>query len=268
MSARWVGALAVSLLLCSMPSFGGEPTDQDLFTQGVKALQDGDHDKAIAAFETLADRGERSPAATYDRGLAYLARVRGKAERPGDLGRAAAAFDETAMLAPDDAEARQAADLVRAEVARRRARKRTAEVHARPTLDRLVVGLAPEYVWEWGALLSSMVLTAGLILRKAKRGPKHLAGLIATPIGLVLLLSFAPLTWYSRHLRHTTRPGVVVVPEAQIVDEHGAATGLDPIPEAARVEIKEQRGGLVLVRYGSTEGWTYGASVRALALPE
>ncbi len=269
MSARARRALTVlcacTALVCS--SAGAAPeSNQQLFEEGVKALQAGDHDKAIATFEALADRGETSPSASYDRGLAYLARVRGKAERPGDLGQAAAAFDETLLADPDDVDAQHAAELVRAEVARRRVRHDApAEVQARPSLDRIVIGLAPEPFWEWGAIVSSLVLTAGLILRKAPRGPRHLAGLIATPIGLVCLLAFGALSAQARHIRRTTLPAVIVAPEAQMLDDNGAATGRDPVPEAARVELHEQRGSLVLIQYGGEEGWTHAASVRRLA---
>jgi len=262
---RGTAALAAATVVAWVAVCAAQPRDgADLFHKGVESLAAGDYDKAVDAFEALADRGEASPAAAYDRGLAYLARVRGKSERPGDLGRAAAAFEEVLLVDPDDAEAEHAVELVRAEVARRRARRSAGEVQARPSLDRIVVGLAPEQVWAWSALVASWVLTAGLVLRKAPRGPRHLAGLIATPIGLVALLVFAPLAGYARHLRRTVHPAVVVVPEAPMLDASGAATGRDPVPEASRVELHEQRGDLVRIRYGTSEGWTHAAGVRRL----
>ena len=47
----------------------------------------------------------------------------------------------------------------------------------------------------------------------------------------------------------------------------GALTPAVPIPEAARVELGEQRGSLVRVRWGSIEGWTQSDAVRRLARP-
>ena len=261
-------AVLASLSLAASYARAADTSNDDLFQQGVRSLAAGDHDKAIAAFEALADRGVPQPDASYDRGLAYLARVRAKAERPGDLGRAAAAFEETLLARSDDQDAAHAADTVRAEVSRRRARRTgPSEVQARPSLDRLIADLAPESAWAWGALVASAVLTAGLLLRKSTPGPKHLAGIIAVPIGLVLLLTLAPLAGYARMLRQTTRPAIVVAPEAQLLDDKGAALGVDPIPEAARVELHEQRGSLVQIRYGATEAWTHATSVRPLMGP-
>ncbi len=262
---RGKAALAAATVVAWVAVCAAQPLDNaGLFRRGVESLEAGDYDKAVDAFEALADRGEASPAAAYDRGLAYLARVRGKSERPGDLGRAAAAFEEALLVDPDDTEAEHAVELVRAEVARRRARRAAGEVQARPSLDRIVVGLVPEQAWAWSAIVASWVLTAGLVLRKAPRGPCHLAGLIATPVGLVALLVFAPLAGYARHLRRTVHPAVVVALEAPMLDANGAATGRDPVPEASRVEVHERRGELIRIRYGSSEGWTHATSVRLL----
>ena len=63
----------------------------------------GEFGKAIDDLEHLADRGFVHPDASYDRGVAYVMRVRGGAERPGDLGRAAAGFEEALLLRPHDA---------------------------------------------------------------------------------------------------------------------------------------------------------------------
>ena len=57
------------------------------------------------------------------------------------------------------------------------------------------------------------------------------------------------------------------MPEAHLVTEKGILTSKTPIPEAARVEIGEQRGGLVHVRWGAIEGWTQSDAVRRLARP-
>ena len=271
MAVRWVVILALvaGMVLGASAARAAEGSNEADFHEGVTALEQGDHGRAIALFESLADRGFAHPDASYDRGLAYLARVRAKAEQPGDLGRAIAGFEETLLARPGDADAERALELVRAEIARRRAsRAGGAEVETRPSLDRIIVGLAPEAVWAWSALIASLVLTVGLALRKLRPGPARLAGVIATPIGVVSLLVFTPLAARARHLRVTTHPAVVAVTEARIVDENGTALPSEvPIVEGTRVEVRKRQGDLAYVRYGTTEAWTHAASLRELAVP-
>lgn len=257
-----------------------------LFQKGALALQNGSTDEAVEVFEALADRGFVHPDATFDRALSYLNRVRANAERPGDLGRAAAALEETLLFRPEDGEAETALELVRAEVARRRARGgASADVEARPTLERAMLGIASERTWEILAALSSLVLTLGLVFRllassrDAERRARglaphalhetelHLVSQIAIPIGGACLLVFSGFAAGTRHLRLTTREGVVVAPEAHLVTERGALTSGAPIPEAARVEMGERRGSLVRIRWGAVDGWTQSDAIRQLARP-
>src|SRR5206468_2291112 len=105
---------------------------EKLFEKGAEALKHGEYAAAIDTFEALADQGFVHPDASYDRGLAYVMRYRAHADRAGDLGRAAAAFEETLLLRPGDADADAALDLVRAEVTRKRARRTKDAVDARP----------------------------------------------------------------------------------------------------------------------------------------
>jgi hypothetical protein len=258
-------------------------TTESLFRKGVSALRDGSVNEAVEIFEALADRGFVDPDASFDRSLSYLGRVRAGTERPGDLGRAAAALEEALLLRPDDKEAESALDLVRAEVARRRARTgATAELESRPTLDRAVVGIVSERTWSVLAAFSSLLLTIGLVLRviatsrdddlgeekiPVREGTLHLASAIIVPLGSLCLVVFALVAVGARQLRLTTRDGVVVTPEARLVTEKGVLTTKGPIPEAARVEIGEQRGTLVHVRWGAVEGWTQSDAVRRLARP-
>src|SRR5206468_2792148 len=121
---RLAAALAFALAAlfpCVLRAEGEAP--EALFKRGAAALGKGEYGAAIDAFESLADQGFEHPDASYDRGLAYVMRVHARAERPGDLGRAAAAFEETLLLRPADRDADLALDRVRAEVTRRRARK-------------------------------------------------------------------------------------------------------------------------------------------------
>lgn len=244
----------------------GAESDAEMFARGVSSLQEGAYEKAISLFEGLADRGFTHPDAAYDRGLSYLARVRAHAEQPGDLGRAAAGFEETVQLRPEDKDAEAALELVRAEVARRSAlRGGSTQVQARPAVGRAIVDLAPESAWAALAALGSIALTAGLILRRMPGHAKRLAGLIAVPIGALVLVVFAGLAGAARHVRHTTSQAVVTAPEARMLDERGLIRNVEPVPEAARVEVLERKGALVRIRYGTTEGWTQSGSVRVLS---
>ncbi len=257
-----LAALLAALSITAAASAADPP--EALFQQGALALARGEYGVAIERFEAMSDLGFAHPDASFDRGLAYVARVRAGADRPGDLGRAAAAFEEALLLRPGDQDADRALDLVRAEVTRRRARRNKDTASVRPTLDRVVVGLASERTWSLLALAASVLLAVGLALRQRPRGVLHVTGRILAPTAVVLLCVLVPLALGARQLRLTTHPGVVVVPEAHLVDESGTALGGDPIPEAASVEVGEARGALIHVRWGATEGWVTSGSVRLL----
>ena len=278
----WAAVVALAIGLACAAGQARAAVEDDataLFQKGVSALREGSFNEAVEVFEALADRGFVHPDASFDRALSYLGRTRAGVERPGDLGRAAAALEETLLLRPDDHEAETALELVRAEVARRRARSgSSADVDARPTIDRAVFGFASEWTWAILAAISSLLLTIGLVLRVVARegdgveetpheGALHLASTIAVPIGLVCLVVFSVLAGGARQLRLTTSDGVVVAPEAHLLTEKGVLTSRGAIPEAARVELGEQRGSLVHVRWGAVEGWTQSDAVRRLARP-
>jgi hypothetical protein len=264
---RTTAALAVvALALLATPARAeGEPPEA-LFQRGADALARGEYGTAIDALESLADSGFAHPDASFDRGLAYVARVRAKAEHPGDLGRAAAGFEEALLLRPGDGEADAALDLVRAEVTRRRSRHAKDAVDVRPTLDRVVVGLASEQAWELAAIAASLLFALGLVLRRRPTGPVHVAGSVLAPTAALVVLMTTPLAWGARELRLETGPGVVVAPEVFLTDEAGTTLGGDPIPEAATVEVDtRKRGERIHVRWGASEGWVPTGTVRVLA---
>lgn len=293
-------AIAAALHVGTARAEEGAASDEALFAKGSSALSAGEYGAAIDALEALADRGYLHPDASYDRGLAYLMRIRARAERPGDLGRAAAAFEETLRLAPEDRDADAALDQVRAEVTRRRARKAGSGIDARPTLDRVIVGLVSDRAWSIASIVASCLLAIGIVLRRFDRPsrpaapeeearlatagtpddqavaapvalatsrpahPLHVTGTVLVAVSIVALLALVPIAWHARTLRLTTRPGVVVAIEAHLTDETGRAQGGDAIPEAAAVEVGERRGSVVHVRWGSAEGWLPATSVRVL----
>lgn len=255
--------VVVMLVTLGVSSLADEP-EPDYFEQGTEALRQGRFQDAIDRLEAHADRAPPHPDVSFNRGLAYVMRVRGGSEKPGDLGRAAAAFEQTLLLRPDDADAREALRLVHGEVARRRARKGLDSLIAKPTLDRVVLRLASERTWGIAAIVSSILLALGLALRQLRQGSLHLAGTLLLPASAIALLVLIPLYLGARDLRLNTRPAVVVVKEARAVDETGKAVGGDPIPEAARVELAERKGRFVKFRYGSREGWIPVSTVRVL----
>jgi hypothetical protein len=271
--ACWVG---VASLLAVLPAAAASAHAQR-FEKATAALERGAFGEAIGEFEALADGGFVHPNASYNRGLAYVGRARSLQAEPGDLGRAAAALWETALLRGGDEEAEQALELVRSEIARRLARRGRAPVTARASLGRAVVMLASEDVWAAIAALGSAAAAVGLALRRfSAQYSARLAGSIALGVGLLLLVVGAALLAGAGHLRRTTKPAVVVVEQARLLDEHGrpvaAARGegeADTVPEGAEVYVAERRGGLSRIVWGSAEGWLIAGQLRELeTVPE
>ncbi len=238
-----------------------------LFRVGADALILGKYEEAIAQFELYADGHPSHPDASFNRGLSYLARVRAGAGRDGDLGRAAAAFEETLLLRPDDPEAMKARELVHGEVARRRSRRGKDVLIARPSLDREIMNLLSERTWAILAILASLFASFGLLLRLfRKKGAWQLAGVVLVPVGFVAAMVMTPIYLGARTLRTERRPGVLVVPEAHMTDSEGVVQPGEPLPEGAFLELGERKGRLLYVRYGAVEGWIPASTVRTLRL--
>lgn len=263
--ARWVTMVVAAALFIAWPAHAAEPNA--MFQQASVALEKGEYQRAIDTLEALADHGFSHPDASFDRGLAYVMRVRAKAGQPGDLGRAAAGFEEALALRPDDHAAEAALDTVRAEITRRRSRRAQDSIDERPTLDRVVVRLASERTWSVLALGSSLLLALGLVLRRRAERPAHVTGSVLAPAAALALAAFAPLTYAARHLDETTRVGVVVAPEIHLTSASGRALGVAVIPEGASVETTVAEGELVHVRWGKTEGYAPRSAVRILQQP-
>lgn len=254
------GAL-VTLATSSQADDAASPREP--FRRGAEALAAGRYDDAIAELEAFADREAPHPDASFDLGAAYVLRVKSGAERPADLGRAAAAFEETLLLRPSDADARHALELVRAEIARRRARTGKAVVVATPTLDRALVGLASPRAWSALAIAFGWLLALGLWLRR-RRGTAELAGLLLAPVSGVLLAALVPITLWADHLDRHRRPAVLVAREAYLGNEDGVSLGGDPVVEGAHLELVETRGDRAQVRYGAREGWIPSETMRVV----
>jgi hypothetical protein len=247
---------------------------QRSFRAAVIALQKGAFERAIDQLELLADHGYAHPHASYNRGVAYVMRARSPQAKTGDLGRAAAAFAEASLLRAGDDDAARALELVRSEIARRRAREGAAPVAARPSLARAVAGLLSEGVWSVGAALGSLLLSVGLGLRLFGKGlTTRLTGGITAPIGAGLLLICGSLAAAACYYRLTSQPAVVVVGEARLLDNNGAALrqvdGVPEhvaIPEGASVYVLERRGSRSCVEWGTTRAWVTSSQIRPLAV--
>lgn len=267
-----------SLLVLAIGLFAGqvfaanpaaEGAPEAVLAASVSAAQRGAFDEAVDQVELLSDRGFVHPDASYARAYAYVERARSRASRPGDLGRAVAALEESLLLRPD-AEVEGALSTLRAEISRRRARAGSSPVLQRPSLARAVTSLLPEGVWVNSAVLGSILVTAGLTLYFAvKRRAAEIAGATGIVVGLILGLLGASLAFAARHYRTTSRPAVVVVSEARLLDPNGRALPVrapnpEAVPEGALVYVHEQRDGRARLEWGAITGWVDASQLRVL----
>ena len=242
-----------------------------MFRAGSEALGEGRAADAIANFEALGDRGVVDPVVSFDRGLAYAARVRAGLEQPGDLGRAAHGFEEARELSHDSSlvrDSNEALVAVRAEVAKRRSRAGDPiEVDNGVSLGRSIVKLLPENVWAILAALASAALVIGIILRARSSRPRlKVAGNTTGAIGAAVLLAAALCLYYARDLRRHARDAVVVAPSARLLDgQHVVIASQAALPEAARIQLLDETADFAHVISGRYEGWLPASSILPLA---
>jgi hypothetical protein len=261
--------LAAFVGLASAPVLAETP--EQSYAAALAALAKGADNEAIDRMELLADQGVASADASLLRAAAYLARADGSGAQPGDLGRAAAALSEALLLRPDDAQAERGLEAVQAEIARRKS-KQQESVLVRPRLSRAIAALLPEQVWATLALLCSLVVTAGVVLRRlAQSSLARLTGTVAISVGSALAVAFGSGAYASEQFRASSQAAVVIVPEARLTNEQGrrlpAKRGADTtaVPEGATVYVRERRDERCLVEWGSTDGWLRLSEVRLLA---
>ena len=270
-----VAVAALPLLLTCLGLTPAPSSDVDLFTESVAALERGAPTDAIDALELLADRGFVHPDASYNRGVAYLQRGTGSHARPGDLGKAVAALEETLLLRPGDAQVARALEAIREEIARRRAIGGSSPMVVRPSLLRAVVGLASEDGWALAALIGSAAVSIGLMARLWLGATSaRVAGNVLWGVGLCATVVTASLAGAARYIRTMGRPAVVISAEARLLDERGLPAARparrdaeSSLPEVAAVEISERAGRLARVRWGETEGWVLASQLRLLERP-
>ena len=266
-------ALAVALTLAAVASADDATRDEasKLFADGVQALAQQRPTDAVDDFEAVADRGVVDATASYDRGLAYAMRIHMGAEQPGDLGRAAHGFEEARELATDDSlrrDAETALAAVRSEVARRKARQGSAvDMDQRASPWRTLTRALPENTWALIAVAASLVFGCGLFLRWLASASRARAGAaIAITTSLPVLVLAAALTRSARHDRLELREAIVISPSVRPSDSHGVVLpGGAIIPEAARVELREQEGAFTEVRWGTLDAWVPTTALRPLA---
>lgn len=215
---------------------------------------------AIAALESLGDRGVVDAAVSFDRGLAYAARVRAGGEQPGDLGRAAHGFEEARGLARSRALASDASkglSIVRAEIARRRARSgETAELDDGNSLGRSIVELLPENAWSILAAAFAAALTIGIVIAaRGKVRRARVGGGTTAAIGLAGLFATTLIVHSAREARLHLREGVVVTTARLLDAKHVAIDGTSPVYEGTRLRLIEDDAEYAHVSTGRAEGW-------------
>ncbi len=269
--ARWVCALGFTLvaLASGRLALSAEPP-QSVVKQAISAAERGAYDDAVAELEALADRGYVHPDASYARAYAYVERARSRAKRPGDLGRAVAALEEVQVLRPSS-NVEPALATLRSEISRLRVREGNTEILQRPLLGRAVAALLSENTWAVLSILGSGLLTVGLALYLfVKRRSADIAGATASVSGLVVLAVSGSLCLAARHYRTTSRPAVVVVPEARLLDAEGRALPTQAkapaaVPEGSFVYVHEQHENYSHVEWGALDGWLESSALELLS---
>lgn len=242
-----------------------------LFRGATDALAAGKPNEAIAKLEALGDRGVVDAVVSYDRGLAYAQRVRAGSEQPGDLGRAAHGFEETRELTSDkhlatDAESALAA--VRSEIARRRSRAgEPVEIEHGFSLGRSIVELIPENAWAAVAAVMALGLAVAIVARRlVQQGRGRVAANTSAAIAGGLLATTAILAWAARDARLHLREGIVIAPNARLLDDkHLVIDSVAPVPEGVRTRILDESGGFSKVTLAGTDGYLPSSAVLPLA---
>ncbi|MCL2777340.1 MAG: hypothetical protein FWD73_04995 [Polyangiaceae bacterium] len=274
--------LAIACALCiisvahaaraaEVPLQPSQESDADaLFRGATDALASGRPVDAIAGYEALGDRGMTNAVISYNRGLAYAARVRAHAEQAGDLGRATAGFEEARDLSHDKtlvADASKALTEVRAEIARRRAHAGDPiELEHGTSFGRSVAGLLGENAWAMVMAFSSIALSIGIAVRVLGKTPRgKVKGTTTAVIASAILIVTSFLVLFAQSTRKSLREGVIITPHARLLDDrHIAKSGLPALPEGARVRLFDHGPEFVRVETSAGQGYLPAASVLPL----
>ncbi len=254
-------AVVLSLFFAISVSSGVRAEDDaQLHEEAKKAIDSKRPGEAIDKLELLADRGTLNATTSFDRGRAYAERVRTGHEEPGDLGRAVHGFEEARELSHSGAiydNATRALEVLRGDIARRRARSGDPVEMDELSLGRSLVRLLPQDVWAFLAIACSVTLTIALTARrrvKTTRTRTALATIAA--ISLPVTIASAGLVWGARYDRVYLREGIVVGVNVKPADvRHITIPGKSPIAEGTRVRTLETDDGYVHIRASSLNAW-------------
>jgi hypothetical protein len=228
----------------------------------LRALGDGRLDEAVAALEALADQGLSSTSIAFDRGIAYARRAQSPSARPGDLGRAAHAFEEALRLDPHDGAARELLEQVRREIARRDARASgKAEELSAESPWRAIVTAAPPDTWAVASLAGSAALSALLLLVPRSDRVRRRVLLTAAAVLAAVLVGTTTLGLSAWDLRAHVREAVVIAQRPTATSLDGAPFDLD---EGMRVDVLEEGATAARIRTDKGEAWVPRAELRLL----
>ena len=258
--SQFVGiAICASSVTLAGLSRGAEPNDG--LARAEEHLRANRPTEAIAELEGLADLGHADAAISFDRGLAYSLRVQKGPATEGDLGRAVLGFEEARALSSSEktrVESEAALTSLRSEAAKRRSRGgEPPDVEEGLSLGRSVVHLLPEMTWFYAAVAFSLAFTVGLVLRRKAllRGEASQLGVLLGVAALPLCLLATACGLGARSERLELREGIVVRAGVRPFDDrHIVKTGVDTLPEGAKVRIVGLEDGYVRFRRGAIDG--------------
>lgn len=272
-----LASLGATLMVCfgwsqvaNAASDATNATIEERFVESAAALNEGRATNAIDILERISDEGIVHPDAAFNRGLAYLARARSDASRPGDLGQAVAAFEEVALLTAIEADRSLANDLAaeaRKDITRGRAKAGRETRDERQTFEAAVLDTVSTNALRILLGISSVVLAAGIRLRRATQESIRLGAWIALGISAAAFAASLFLAIRKDARIEEVTLAIVVVPEASLTSDSGAPLPLDPAPEGARIEVRATRLGRSEVRWGSERGYLKQAELRSIGKP-
>jgi len=122
-------------------------------------------------------------------------------------------------------------------------------------------------VWAWLALFASAALSSAIVARRFLEQPRaKVAATTTAAIAGGTLLVLALLLWAARDARLHLREGIVIAPNARLLDtRHVTLDGVGPLPEGARARIVEEAGGFSKVVIGAATGYLPSSFVLPLA---
>lgn len=249
--------LAATGLLLSLSQLASADPAATL-KSSAEQLAAGQIEAVITSLERAADEGQHHPDLSFNRGLGYLRRLGTAAERPGDLGQAAAAFAETLAQRPADAEAARGLEETQLQVARRNSRGKHKEVTqvgaSLGLLERALLSMSPAALF-WLSAGASLVMLLGSLLRFALSETRRLVGTIALSVGALLLVPGTAAYFARDGLFRDAKLAVVISAQAELVDESGRrVTGQPPLAESTLVYVRgPERGLLRLVSLGTPQ---------------